>query len=231
MREIYLPAFEASARQEHAASVVCAYPRVNGTFCCENDLLMNQILKNEWRLDGFVTSDFGAVHSTVPSAMAGLDLEMPRGRSRCPCSGGHRLPTGLHAAGAAPGAGGGDVHAGDRSARAAGGARPAGAREAAGLELMAERVGEDSDRILGECRARAASASRASTSSRSSGALPPTPRDPPRGPVRHAPSARSTVRAAGGRIWERTGPRGPPRRRGFCLSRPECERPALPGCL
>jgi beta-glucosidase len=80
LREIYLPAFEASIKQGHSASVMCAYPKVNGTFCCENDLLMNQILKKEWQFDGFVTSDFGAVHSTVPSATAGLDLEMPTGK-------------------------------------------------------------------------------------------------------------------------------------------------------
>ena len=40
---------------------------------------MNQILKTEWGFTGFVISDFGAVHSTVPSALAGLDLEMPTG--------------------------------------------------------------------------------------------------------------------------------------------------------
>ena len=80
LREIYLPAFEISIRQGHSASVMCAYPKVNGAFCCENDLLMNQILKKEWGFDGFVISDFGAVHSTIPSAMAGLDLEMPTGK-------------------------------------------------------------------------------------------------------------------------------------------------------
>ena len=80
LREIYLPAFEISIKQGHSASVMCAYPRVNGTFCCENDPLMNQILKKEWGFDGFVISDFGAVHSTIPSAMAGLDLEMPTGK-------------------------------------------------------------------------------------------------------------------------------------------------------
>jgi beta-glucosidase len=80
LREIYLPAFESSIRQGHSASVMCAYPKVNGTFCCENDLLMNQILKKEWQFDGFITSDFGAVHSTIPSATAGLDLEMPTGK-------------------------------------------------------------------------------------------------------------------------------------------------------
>jgi beta-glucosidase len=46
---------------------------------CENDSLLNQILKREWGFQGFVTSDFGATHSTVASANAGLDLEMPTG--------------------------------------------------------------------------------------------------------------------------------------------------------
>ena len=80
LREIYLPAFEASIRRGHSASVMCAYPKINGTFNCENSLLLNDILKKEWEFRGFVTSDFGAVHSTVPSAMAGLDLEMPTGK-------------------------------------------------------------------------------------------------------------------------------------------------------
>jgi beta-glucosidase len=80
LREIYLPAFEVSVRQAHSASVMCAYPRVNGTFSCENSLLINDVLKKEWAFRGFVLSDFGAVHSTVPSALAGLDLEMPTGK-------------------------------------------------------------------------------------------------------------------------------------------------------
>ena len=80
MREIYLPAFEAAVKQGKVGSVMCAYPRINGTFNCENPLLLNQILKKEWGFDGFVFSDFGAVHSTVPSANAGLDLETPTGK-------------------------------------------------------------------------------------------------------------------------------------------------------
>jgi beta-glucosidase len=79
LREIYLPAFEASVKQGHVGSLMCAYNKVNGPFSCENDILMNQILKMEWGFNGFITSDFGAVHSTVPSALAGLDLEMPTG--------------------------------------------------------------------------------------------------------------------------------------------------------
>ncbi len=77
MREIYLPAFEAAVRDGHSATVMCAYPKINGAFNCENPLVLNQILKKEWGFDGFVFSDFGAVHSTVGSANAGLDLETP----------------------------------------------------------------------------------------------------------------------------------------------------------
>ena len=80
LREIYLPGFEASVVKGHSASVMCAYPHINGIFSCENGLLMNDILKKEWGFSGFITSDFGAVHSTVPSALAGLDLEMPTGK-------------------------------------------------------------------------------------------------------------------------------------------------------
>lgn len=79
LREIYLPGFEASVKQGRVGSLMCAYNKVNGPFSCENDFLMNQILKTKWGFTGFVTSDFGAVHSTVPSALAGLDLEMPTG--------------------------------------------------------------------------------------------------------------------------------------------------------
>ncbi len=80
LREIYLPAFEVSIKEGKSASLMGAYNKVNGTHCCENDLLLNQILKKEWGFDGFVTSDFGAVHSTVPSVTNGLDLEMPTGK-------------------------------------------------------------------------------------------------------------------------------------------------------
>lgn len=79
LREIYLPAFEASVREAHVASVMCAYPRVNGAFACENAPLLNEILRRDWGFDGFVTSDFGAVQSTLPSLKAGLDVEFPTG--------------------------------------------------------------------------------------------------------------------------------------------------------
>jgi beta-glucosidase len=80
LREIYLAAFERTIKLGKAASVMCAYPKINGTFNCENSLLMTDILRKEWGFDGFITSDFFATHSTVESARAGLDLEMPNGK-------------------------------------------------------------------------------------------------------------------------------------------------------
>lgn len=76
LREIYLPAFEAAIRQGHAAAVMCAYPSVNGQFGCENIHQLKDILRGEWGFQGFVQSDYTATRSTIPAALAGLDLEM-----------------------------------------------------------------------------------------------------------------------------------------------------------
>lgn len=80
LHEIYMPAFRAAVEEAHVDSVMCAYPRVNGAYNCENQPLLGETLKGEWRFQGFVSSDFGAVHSTVSSIMAGLDLELPTGK-------------------------------------------------------------------------------------------------------------------------------------------------------
>jgi len=81
LREIYLPHFRMAVRDAHVGSVMTAYNQVNGTYCSENDHLVREILKDEWGFDGFVESDwFAAVQSTAPSAIAGLDIEMPVAR-------------------------------------------------------------------------------------------------------------------------------------------------------
>ena len=80
LREIYLPAFETAVVDGHVGSVMGAYNKINGSFCCENEMLLKQVLKGDWHFDGFVTSDFGAVHSTLGCALNGLDVEMPSGK-------------------------------------------------------------------------------------------------------------------------------------------------------
>src|SRR3954452_4430207 len=75
MEEIHLPAFEAAVRKGHVASVMCSYNRINGVYGCENHELLTTILKKQFGFGGWVMSDWGATHSTVASAKAGLDQE------------------------------------------------------------------------------------------------------------------------------------------------------------
>jgi beta-glucosidase len=60
-------------------AVMSSYNRLNGTYASENDWLLNRVLKGEWGFQGMVMSDWGAVHSSLPTALAGMDLEMPGG--------------------------------------------------------------------------------------------------------------------------------------------------------
>jgi beta-glucosidase len=78
MREIYLPQFQTAVTQAKAASVMCSYSTINGQYACQNSSLFN-VLDQQWHFPGFVTSDWFATHSTVPSALAGLDMQMPGG--------------------------------------------------------------------------------------------------------------------------------------------------------
>jgi len=78
LREVYLPHFRMCVQDAHLAAVMCAYNQVRGDYCCENEHLLKDILREEWGFDGFVVSDwFLAARSTVPSLRAGLDVEMP----------------------------------------------------------------------------------------------------------------------------------------------------------
>lgn len=77
LREIYLKPFELAIKKSAPWSVMCAYNRLNGIYCSENEFLLSKILKEEWGFDGFVISDWGAVHNKCNALKAGLDLEMP----------------------------------------------------------------------------------------------------------------------------------------------------------
>ena len=75
MREIDLLAFEIAIKDSDVGTVMCAYNRVNDVYSCENDYLLNEVLKKDWGFKGWVMSDWGATHSTVKAANAGLDQE------------------------------------------------------------------------------------------------------------------------------------------------------------
>jgi beta-glucosidase len=75
LRELYLLPFEIAVEKGHPASVMCSYNRLNGDYACENNHLLNDVLKHDWNFQGIVQSDWGATHSTVKAIKAGLDEE------------------------------------------------------------------------------------------------------------------------------------------------------------
>lgn len=77
LREIYLASFERAVKKGQPWTVMCAYNKLNGEYCAENERLLTDILKDEWGHEGFVVSDWGAVNERTDGLSAGLELEMP----------------------------------------------------------------------------------------------------------------------------------------------------------
>jgi beta-glucosidase len=77
LRESDLLAFQIGIATGNPAAVMCAYNAVNGDYACQNNHLLTDVLKQEWKFKGFVLSDWGGTHSTVQASAAGLDNEEP----------------------------------------------------------------------------------------------------------------------------------------------------------
>jgi beta-glucosidase len=76
LQEIYLPAFQAAVQDAGAASVMCSYAEINGSFACNDEFTETTMLRAAWGFGGFVTSDYGALHGT-DGATDGTDQEQP----------------------------------------------------------------------------------------------------------------------------------------------------------
>ena len=85
LRDTYLPQFETAIKNAHAASVMCAYNRVDALPACANPRLLDGILRKEWGFTGYVVSDCGAIgdiylnHKTSPNAQAGVAAAVKAG--------------------------------------------------------------------------------------------------------------------------------------------------------
>jgi beta-glucosidase len=77
MRESDLLAYQIAYKISDAAGFMCGYNKVNGDWDCENDYLLNQVLKKDFGFKGWVMSDWGGTHSTTKAILAGLDQEQP----------------------------------------------------------------------------------------------------------------------------------------------------------
>jgi beta-glucosidase len=76
LHELYLASFETAIARAHAASVMCSYATINGNPECQDNALENGTLKQDWGFPGFITSDYGALHST-DGILDGTDQEQP----------------------------------------------------------------------------------------------------------------------------------------------------------
>jgi len=83
LREIYLKAFEMVVKEAKPFTLMCAYNKINGEYCSENEWLLTRVLRREWGFDGAVMSDWGATHDRVKGVASGLDLEMPGDTDIC----------------------------------------------------------------------------------------------------------------------------------------------------
>ncbi len=79
LNEIYLPAFKAAVEEAKTLAIMSAYNKLNGQYCSEKSSLLIEKLRNNWNFKWLVMSDWGAVHSAIPTFKDGVDLEMPRG--------------------------------------------------------------------------------------------------------------------------------------------------------
>jgi Beta-glucosidase-related glycosidases len=73
--EIYLPAFKAAVQDGGTWAIMGAYNKYKGQWACQNEYLLNDILRGEWKFDGVVVSDWGGVSDTKQAAYNGLDME------------------------------------------------------------------------------------------------------------------------------------------------------------
>ncbi|GKX27944.1 glycosyl hydrolase [Vallitalea longa] len=77
LREIYLASFETAIKEAKPWTVMCAYNKLNGTYCADNHNLLTEILRDDWGYEGLVVSDWGAEDDRIEGIKAGMDLEMP----------------------------------------------------------------------------------------------------------------------------------------------------------
>ena len=81
LREIYLKAFRIAIKKAAPASVMCSYNKINGIYTALNYDLETDILRNEWKFDGIVMTDWFATghHESFDElcCKAGTDLIMP----------------------------------------------------------------------------------------------------------------------------------------------------------
>src|SRR6185312_1243307 len=76
LHELYLLPFEMAVRDAQPASIMCAFPEINGVSACSNEDLLKATLRERWGFQGYVMTDRRALHDLAPSIKAGVDWEL-----------------------------------------------------------------------------------------------------------------------------------------------------------
>lgn len=76
MHELYLLPFEMAIKDAKPASIMCAYPHLNGAWVCDSQAALVKTLRDRWGFDGWIESDRRAMHSTAKSLRAGVAYEL-----------------------------------------------------------------------------------------------------------------------------------------------------------
>lgn len=77
LRNLYLKPFEIAIRESNVECLMTSYNKINGIHAGENDLLINKILREQFKFDGLVISDWGGTHNILDTIRAGSDIQMP----------------------------------------------------------------------------------------------------------------------------------------------------------
>ena len=78
LHEIYLKPFETAVRLSKPKGVRCGFNKINGLACCENHVLLTDILKRQWHFEGAVLADMRTA-DPVEAMACGVDLSYPPG--------------------------------------------------------------------------------------------------------------------------------------------------------
>jgi beta-glucosidase len=76
LHELYLLPFEMAVKDAHPASIMCAFPEINGVSACSSEDLLKTTLREQWGFRGYVIPARRAVHDLGPSNKAGVDWEL-----------------------------------------------------------------------------------------------------------------------------------------------------------
>jgi len=82
LRESDLLAFQIAIERGRPGAIMSAYNKINGSYACENQTLLNGVLKTDWRYPGWVMTDWGALTS-VDAANAGVDQQSGEQLDHC----------------------------------------------------------------------------------------------------------------------------------------------------